>query len=143
VDGEDEGENEEDEESEDDEEGEDDEDDEEGENDEELPELPLNTPSLVSIIARMKQQSGPVSAVLLSADGRSKQVTLDMTPKEDAVGQLLGGKATFVGSYPAPLDGVVMALREDVVAVCLVCTTQAMHQGEQPWPDWNGTLQQM
>jgi len=80
-----------------------------------MPELPLNIPSLMSMIARMKQQSGPiVSAVLLSADGRSKQVTLDMTPKEDAVGQLLGGKATFVGSYPAPLDGVVMALREDV-----------------------------
>jgi hypothetical protein len=116
------------EDGEEDEEGEDGEDDEEdGEDDEEeddededgagpLADLgPVDLGSLMSMIASMKQQSGPiVTAVHLRADGTSAQVTLDMTPKEDAVGKLLGGKATFVGSYPAPLEGVVMSLQDAV-----------------------------
>lgn len=105
------------------EEDEDGEDDEECEGDEEGDESDSDNPlaalasgdigSLMAMISQMKSQKGPVvTGVLLHANGTTAQVTLDMTPSADAVGKLLGGACTFVGSYPSPLGAVIMTLRD-------------------------------
>jgi len=70
--------------------------DDEHEDDEEMPELPLNTPSLVAIIARMKHGYNRAHEASIRSDrvrraavrGWTQQTgILDMTPKEDAVGR--------------------------------------------------------
>ena len=99
----------EDDENEDDE-GEDDDDDDDGG-------LPaMSAADLVGFLAmmtKMKQQDGPiVTGVLLTVDGRMSEHTLDMTPRADAIGKLLGGKCTFVGQYPPPLSATIM-MRKD------------------------------
>ena len=98
----------------DDEEGEEGDEDEEGEEGSAIPAMgPGDLVKLLAMISSMKQQSGPIiTAVLLATSGKASEVTLDMTPKLDAVASLLGGKATFVGQYPAPLSAVIMTLRE-------------------------------
>jgi hypothetical protein len=65
--------------------------------------------SASSFLAR----SGPRVTVLhLLANGNVATPVLDMTPRVDAVAGLLGGGATFVGQYGAPLNAAIMCLKD-------------------------------
>jgi len=60
-------------------------------------------------VAALMSQEGPiVSCVHLKADGGKETIKMDMTPKKNAIAQLLGGITAIAGALPAI----------DVVAVC-------------------------
>jgi Family of unknown function (DUF5880) len=63
-------------------------------------------------IKKVMQAAGPiVQGVLLSADGTSKQIEVDMTPAKREVDAILGGDLTILGQY-ADLDAILLVLAD-------------------------------
>lgn len=66
------------------------------------------------MIANMMQQEGPiVQTVLLRTDGSSTQLAVDMSPRENAICQILGGPTSFLGQLLDLKVVVMMRLQQD------------------------------
>mmetsp|Transcript_14910 Transcript_14910/g.20870 ORF Transcript_14910/g.20870 Transcript_14910/m.20870 type:complete len:218 (-) Transcript_14910:120-773(-) len=64
-----------------------------------------------SILAVMSAEGPIVTGVLLSSDGKTKELKLDMTPRLNTPGSTLGGPVTFLGAM-GEIDVVIMARRD-------------------------------
>ena len=66
-------------------------------------------------IGKLMSMVGPiVKAVELAPNGTMKEITLDMTPAENAIAKLLGGVAGLIGALPS-VNVVGVALREGIL----------------------------
>lgn len=65
-----------------------------------------------SILNAVMSAEGPVvQCVILRSDGTSEEQTVDMTPRLNKPGEILGGAVTFVGQYPE--HEIVLMMRKD------------------------------
>eukprot|EP00465_Bigelowiella_longifila_P009134 CAMPEP_0185254464 /NCGR_PEP_ID=MMETSP1359-20130426/3263_1 /TAXON_ID=552665 /ORGANISM="Bigelowiella longifila, Strain CCMP242" /LENGTH=221 /DNA_ID=CAMNT_0027837491 /DNA_START=20 /DNA_END=685 /DNA_ORIENTATION=- len=64
-----------------------------------------------SILSVMAAEGPVVTGVLLSSDGKAKEMKLDMTPRLNTPGSTLGGPVTFLGAM-GEIDVVIMARRD-------------------------------
>jgi len=72
-----------------------------------------NLISQLTNITEMMQGEGPtVKCALAAADGAVSEVSIDMTPKKQAVNETLGGEVTFLGQWE-PLGVFLLVRRED------------------------------
>jgi len=68
--------------------------------------------SLLSNITSLMEEEGPtVTLVILRSGGIIEEKKVDMTPKLNKVGELLGGPGTFIGQFEE-IQAVLMKLRE-------------------------------
>jgi len=94
--------------------------------------------SVVTMLSSMQSlmaKEGPViKAVILGEDGEAKELTMDMTPRENTITKVLKGKATFIGQYSK--QGVaVLCVREQEEGVHGTNESKLpypMHELEEP-----------
>lgn len=66
----------------------------------------------LGMLSGFMQQDGPtIQAVVLKADGSAQELEVDMSPRKNEIGQILGGSSTFLGQLET--ENVVVMMRRD------------------------------